>query len=140
MSRLVRAGSETATLNRLVQETIRADYQEPRVHFALVSSAVSGPMLRSEPYVGSRLAEQLDDQARQFVGTTELNRFDSGSGNLWLSPIFRWYQTDFIKASNSVVAYVKPLLPEASRAALEAASRIRIRYTEYDWQLNDRKR
>jgi len=35
---------------------------------------------------------------------------------------------------------VTPLLPEESSRALERASRVKVRFTDYDWSLNGMKR
>ena len=56
-------GSEM-TLDRIEHQILRRDFDEPRIHLALVCAAVSCPPLRSEPYLGSRLDDQLQDQAR----------------------------------------------------------------------------
>ena len=137
---IVRFGGQVATLDHLEKKIIRPGYGEPRIHFALVCAAQGCPPMRSEPYVGARLDRQLDDQARQFLATTEKNRFDPATGTLWLSPIFKWYQEDFTGRTGSLAAYVKPFLPDESRRALEPATKVKVRYTDYDWSLNERSR
>ncbi|MBI4623365.1 MAG: DUF547 domain-containing protein [Verrucomicrobia bacterium] len=137
--RIVRQGGQIMTLSHLENKIIRVDYREPRMHFALVCAAVGCPPLRSEPYVGARLNEQLDDQARQFLATAGKNRFDAASATLHLSPIFKWYDEDFIKPAGSLAAYVKPFLPEAQRNALADPAKVKVRFTDYDWALNELK-
>lgn len=39
---------------------LRKDFQEPRIHAALVCAAISCPPLRQEPYTGENLDEQLE--------------------------------------------------------------------------------
>jgi hypothetical protein len=137
---LVRFGGQLMTLSHLENDIIRAEYREPRIHFALVCAALGCPILRSEPYTGDRLAAQLDDQANQFLRTPERNRFDSTTGILWLSPIFKWYKDDFTDSAGSLSAYVKPFLPKEVREAIDQSSKVQVRYTEYDWRLNERSR
>jgi len=134
---IVRFGGQIMTLGHLENEIIRTDYQEPRIHFALVCAAVGCPPLRDEPFVGSRLNEQLDDQTQQFLATTEKNRFNAETNTLHLSPIFKWYDEDFIKPAGSLAAYVKPFLPAAQRDALTEPSQVKERFTKYDWALNE---
>jgi len=134
---IVRFGGRIMTLSHLENEIIRAEYQEPRIHFALVCAAMGCPPLRSEPFVGARLNEQLDDQTRQFLAKSEKNHFDAGTNTLHLSPIFKWYDEDFIKSAGSLAAYVKPFLPAAQRDALADPAKVKVRFTDYDWALNE---
>ncbi len=136
---IVRQGGQIMSLSHLENKVIRVDYQEPRIHFALVCAAVGCPPLRHEPYVGSRLNEQLDDQARQFLATAEKNRFDPATATLHLSPIFKWYDEDFIKPAGSLAAYVKPFLPAVQRDALGEPAKVKVSFTDYDWALNELK-
>jgi hypothetical protein len=137
---LVRFGGQVMTLSHLENDIIRADYREPRIHFALVCAALGCPILRSEPYTGDRLVAQLEDQANQFIRTPEKNRFDPTTGTLWLSPIFKWYKDDFTDRAGSLTVYVKPFLPSEAREAIGQASKVKVRYTRYDWGLNERNR
>jgi hypothetical protein len=112
------------------------EYREPRIHFALVCAAIGCPPLRSEPYVGARLGEQLDDQLRRFLAEPEKNRYDATKNTLHLSPIFKWYAADFTEPAGSLVLYVKPFLPEAQHTALTDPARVKVRFTDYNWALN----
>lgn len=136
---IVRQGGRIMTLDHLENKVIRVEYNEPRIHFALVCAAVSCPPLRSEPYTGARLDAQLADQTRVFLATTAINRFDAATGTLHLSPIFKWYAEDFTKPAGSLAAYVKPFLPEAQRTALADPAKVRVKFTDYDWALNERR-
>ena len=137
---VARFGGQIMTLDHLENKIIRPDYDEPRVHFALVCAANGCPPLRSEPYVGDRLDEQLDDQAKQFLAIVEKNHFDVAQNTLWLSPIFKWYKEDFTGKAGSLAAYVKPFLPQESRRALERSSKLKVLHTNYDWNLNEQTR
>jgi len=136
---VVKIFGETTTLNKLEHEVLRKDYAEPRLHFALVCAAKSCPPLRTEAYVGARLDEQLDDQARRFLATPAKNRVEAAERTVYLSPIFKWYAGDFEHKSGSVLAMLKPYWPESARAEL-VKGEFKIRYTEYDWSLNDASR
>jgi hypothetical protein len=137
---VVRFEGELMSLDHLEHKVIRARYDEPRIHFAVVCAAVSCPPLRSEPYVGARLSEQLDDQARKFLADPEKNRYAAAAGELWLSPIFDWYRDDFTKPAGSLEAYVKPLLPAEITAAMGRAPKVEVRFLDYDWALNELRR
>ena len=133
----VRFGGQIMTLGHLENKIIRVKYQDPRIHFALVCAAKGCPPLRAEAYTGARLRAQLNDQARQFLSEPTKNRFEADTKTLYLSPIFKWYDKDFTKTAGSLAAYVKPFLPEAQRLALTDSAKLKVRFTDYDWALND---
>lgn len=133
---IVRQGGRIMTLDHLENKVIRVEYNEPRIHFALVCAAVSCPPLRGEPYTGARLDAQLAEQTTGFLATSELNRYDAATGTLYLSPIFKWYAEDFTKPAGSLAAYVKPHFPAAQRAALIDPAKVKVKFTDYNWALN----
>lgn len=133
---VVRLFGKTTTLDYVEHEMLRRNYREPRVHFVLVCGARSCPPLRNEVYTAERLNAQLDDQGRIFMSARAKNRFDSAAGILHLSPIFKWFREDFEEKSGSVVKFVAPFFPAETRAKIEAAPKIQIRYTDYNWSLN----
>lgn len=129
---------KTVTLNAIEHGMIRKNYKEPRIHFALVCAARGCPPLRSEAYVAERLDEQLDDQTQTFLSTPTKNRIDPDSNTLYLSPIFKWYGDDFQKYARGVQYFVSHYYPKANERALRDGA-YEIRYTDYDWSLNDQR-
>jgi Protein of unknown function, DUF547 len=127
---------QTLTLNAVEHGILRKDYTEPRIHFALVCAAKGCPPLRNEAYVGTRLNEQLDDQARRFLANPQKNRVDVENQTVYLSPIFKWYGADFQKKSGGVLQFLMQYWPETERTELEKGG-FKIRYTDYVWSLND---
>lgn len=123
---------ESISLDNIENDTLRADFNEPRIHFALVCASVGCPPLRKEAYRASDLDRQLDEQTRLFLKDTEKNRFDPVRNTLHLSPIFKWFRADFETAADSVAAYAARYLgdPRISQPG------VKITYTEYDWSLN----
>ncbi len=124
------------TLDDLEHGIIRPQYTDPRVHFALVCAAKGCPPLRNEAYVGTQLNAQLDDQARQFLSDTHKNRMEAERRTVYLSPIFKWYSSDFEAKGGNVLSFIRPYWPKSTVAMLEAADS-KVRYTEYDWTLNE---
>ena len=86
----------------------------------------------------ARLDEQLDDQAKQFLATSDKNRIAASERVVYLSAIFKWYGGDFESNSGSVLAALKRYWPEKSRAL--AIADFKIRYTDYDWSLNEQSK
>ena len=134
---VVKLFGETITLNTLEHKILRVDYAEPRLHFALVCAAKGCPPLRNEAYVGVRLNEQLNDQGKQFLAEAAKNRVEAAEHTVYLSPIFKWYAGDFEQKSGSVLAALKPYWPAKPVAGYED---FKIRYTDYDWSLNEQSK
>lgn len=130
----VRLFGQVTTLGQLEHGILRKDYDEPRIHFALVCAAKGCPPLRAEAYTGARLEVQLVDQARQFLAQPDKNRIAGADRTIHLSPIFKWYAGDFEKGHGSVVAALRPYWPGTSGAL--ASEDLKVRYTTYDWSLN----
>lgn len=116
---------------------------DPRIHGALVCGSASCPTLRYEPYEGSRLDAQLDDQMRSFLRKGGLIA-DRRAESVLLSRIFLWFGADFVRphrmpswlpaAKKTVLASIMPWLdPEVVRW-IDAAGP-RIAFQPYDWAL-----
>jgi len=129
---------EKTTLDHVEHGIIRQQYDDPRVHFALVCAALGCPPLREEAYTAAKLDAQLEDQGRIFLNNSEKNRVDAEAGVLYLSPIFDWFVGDFTKGGKSVAEWVAPYFGSKSDSAAAAGGKVTVKYTDYDWSLNDR--
>jgi len=135
--KMVRAAGRELSLDDVEHGIIREEFDEPRIHFALVCAALGCPPLRSEAYTGARLQEQLDDQARAFLlRSPAKNRVDPGAGTVWVSPILTWYQEDFGGSDAALGRFLARYWPEGEERALLLSGRFRLRKTDYDWTLN----
>lgn len=121
------------SLDDIEHRTLRADFREPRIHFALVCAARSCPPLRAEAYRAADLDRQLDDQGRTFLGDPTKNRFAAATNTLFLSSIFDWFRGDFEAAAGSLPAFVSRYLAEPRATAPD----VRIEFLDYDWSLNE---
>ena len=119
-----------ASLDWIEHDMLRKDYREPRIHYALNCASIGCPMLRPEPYVGSRLEAELEDQARRFLSDASRNRYREG--RLEVSKIFDWYKEDFEPRDAYFARYAALLGADAG--SVRAA---RITFLDYDWALND---
>ncbi len=141
---------EQVTLDSIEHEILRARFDEPRIHMALVCAALSCPILRNEPYVAQRLDEQLNDQARMFLENEKKFRIDRDGGVVRLSKIFDWFAEDFIdrygtgdppgkrsEKTQAVLNFIRGYLNTADAQYL-ATGDYRIKYLKYDWTLNEK--
>jgi hypothetical protein len=119
-----------ASLDWIEHEMLRKNYRDPRIHYAVNCASVGCPMLRPEPYVGTKLEEQLEDQARRFLSDASRNRYRDG--RLEVSKIFDWYKEDFEPRDAYFARYAALLGADA--ASVRAA---RMTFLDYDWALND---
>lgn len=117
-----------STLNKVEHSMLRKDYDEPRLHFALVCAAKSCPPLRTEAYTGAKLDSQLTDQAKVFLAESAKNRVEGDT--LYLSMIFKWYGDDFKKDGKTYINYINSFY-DADTTKLD------VEYTDYDWDLNE---
>jgi len=140
------AGTEM-TLDDIEHNTLRAKYNEPRIHFALVCAAVSCPPLREEAFRGELLDEQLDSQGKIFLNDPRLNRFGIDRGEVHLSKLFDWFGDDFRQFAsgtgyqrdekvNGVLTFVSRYLVDRVASFLETGD-YKVDFLSYDWTLND---
>ncbi|MCI0447732.1 DUF547 domain-containing protein [bacterium] len=139
------------TLNQIEHDTLRSKFNEPRIHVALVCAAKGCPPLRREPFVGSRLDEQLDDQAHRFLSNPMKFHVDRKEGTTYLSSIFKWFGKDFVKAygtdrnfsghsreERALLKFISRYLESEDRNFLDK-QKYRIKYIKYDWSLNEKR-
>jgi len=80
---------EVFTLLEIEERFFRKEFNEPRVFFALFYATLSSPPLRNEPYYGSKLNKQLDDQARKFLSNPLAFKIDRKKQRVYLSAILQ---------------------------------------------------
>ena len=136
--RIVKADGRVLSLDEVEHGIIRPQFQDPRIHVALVCAALGCPPLRSEAFVAARLDAQLDDQARRFLAVRQKNRVDVARGVVYGSPIFTWYRDDFGGTLQGVGAFWARYLPAGAEQDLVRSGRFRWEDTDYDWRLNRR--
>lgn len=138
-------GGKKVSLNYIEHEVIRKQFNEPRIHFALVCASLGCPKLRREAYVPERLEEQLEDGARYFLREPRNLTVDAARGRVTLSKIFDWYGGDFEKyvqarglerTGSPILDYVLQYASDANRAAILALKSPKVSYADYSWQIN----
>lgn len=127
-----RIGGKRFKLDKIENQILRKDFNDPRIHFAIVCASRSCARLRNEAYTGAKLDKQLDDQARDFLRTKAKNEFESSS-KAELSPYFNWFGKDFKKKSGTVIAFINQYAPIKLKEDAD------IEYKDYDWSLNEQR-
>lgn len=146
-SRKFQIAGSSKTLDNIEHDTIRKDFNEPRIHAALVCAAMSCPPLRNEPYLAEKLDQQLDDQVNDFIANNQGLKIDRQNNKVYLSSIFKWYGKDWIdsygienkfsgsKKEKAVLNFLSNYLSLEQRQYLEKGQ-YKVSYLNYDWSLN----
>jgi hypothetical protein len=145
-----RVGGRTLTLDQ-IEQTILAEFHDPRVYFALGRGAVGGGRLRSEAFTPARVEEQLAEAAAECPTRAQCIRIDRETGKVQASSIFSWREKEFAAAyadkapavfasrspiERAIIAYVLPKLLPSEKEFLER-NNFQVVYTPFDWTLND---
>ncbi|MDD0853268.1 DUF547 domain-containing protein [Halobacteriovorax sp. GB3] len=124
-------------LDEIEHDMIRKNFNEPRIHFALVCASISCPPLSKEAYQADKLNEQLDQRTYDFINDKKRNRLSIKKKRLYLSKIFQWYEQDFLKDGGSIQGFIRTYIDDTfEREALDRED-FRVRFERYDWSLND---
>jgi hypothetical protein len=126
------------SLDDIEHGTLRRNYREPRVHYALNCASIGCPMLREEAYVAQRLDRQLEEQAARFLSDRSRNR--AAGGRLEVSRIFDWFKEDFEPRERYFARYAALLADDGPGRKAIAEGRSPLTFLEYDWALNDARK
>lgn len=134
----VEVGGRSRTLDEIRETLGRYAARDPRIHFAACNGTLGSPPLAREPYEGVTLQAQLARAARRFVNDERWNQIDVPARRVVLSPLFRWYRSDFERAEGSIRRYVAGLLPDPKIASIVRRKETKIRFATFDWRANAR--
>ena len=129
--KFINIGGEEYDLNNIEHGIIRKQFDEPRIHFALVCAALSCPKLQNRANLPSILEEQLTQATKQFLRNEKKNQFICSNKSI-VSKIFNWYGGDF-KKEGTLVDYLNKYAPA------QLTKNATIYWQDYDWSLNEQK-
>lgn len=127
--KFITIGKEKMDLNNIEHGKLRKQFDDPRIHMALVCASKSCPLLLNEAYQAGKLEEQLNRQTKAFLSDSFRNRISANSAQI--SSIFNWYSMDFNKNGGSVRDFINKY------SQTKIKSDAKITYLEYDWGLNE---
>ncbi len=130
---VVADGAEIS-LDGIEHDVLRAQWNDPRVHYAVNCASIGCPNLLEEAWQAESLDADLDVAARDYVNHPRgvIVRDD---GTLKVSRIYKWFREDFGGSDTGVIAHLREYADEELSAAL--GGDVRIRGHQYDWSLND---
>ena len=137
-------GGEFMSLYSVENDRIRGNYKDPRIHFFLNCGSEGCPVARPDVPAGSELDALLSQAATEFINETANVKVDHENETIFLSMIFKWYESDFVNAlrqdgkpvANGLYVYVAQYAAGDLAAALSRAGGYRIEFIDYDWDLN----
>jgi len=129
-------GGEEYSL-KTIEDNIRMEFKDPRVHFALNCSSSGCPLLKDGLYSAENLDAELDAATRLYLSSKEGIVLDEEKGILYISMIFKWYRKDFEATGKKVIEYIREYAPEHIRKFIdEKKDRLNLKNIDYDWALN----
>ena len=124
----------TISLDDIENGTLRSDFREPRIHFALVCASRSCPPLRSDAYRGADL-----DAAARRSGASLSARSDEESRRRRRAHALAVVDLQMVprrlRGRGAVIAGLRRAVRRRTPAALDGFD---IAFLDYDWSLNDR--
>lgn len=120
---------EAFDLNNIEHGILRKDFDDPRIHFALVCASMSCPKLQNSAFVADKLEDQLNQAAREFIN--EPFRNEIAESPVKLSKLLDWYWGDFKGKYDSRFELVKTYSDQEIDTSKE------VQFLEYNWELNE---
>ncbi len=130
--KLVNVRGATMTLDEIEHDTLRENYDEPRIHFAVNCASIGCPNLKTTAWEAETLEADLQQAAKDYVSSPRgimVNNED-----IRASKIFDWYKEDFGETEEDVLTYLSQFAEGAKKTAMQNANEIKD--YEYDWSLN----
>ena len=124
------------SLEQIEHEVLRK-LGEPRIHFAIVCASIGCPKLKNEAYTARGLESQLAAAARDFFADAAKFRVDAAAKTLYVSPILKWFATDFGTTQAQQLRTISPYLPSATARRVAADRSVSVSYLGYDWSINE---
>jgi hypothetical protein len=125
-------------LDHIEHELIRKNFDEPRIHFAVVCASIGCPPMQNFAFQGLLLEAQLEKAIVPFLLDINKNKLDPAKKTLYVSKIFKWYGSDFDKKFGHYLNFLAPRLTQDPTQLKELKSKKwDIEYTDYSWKLNE---
>jgi hypothetical protein len=113
-------------------------FDDPRIHMAVNCASKGCPALRGEAFTADKLNAQLDDGVSRFLSDKSRNRIEKNT--IFVSKIFDWYESDFVKNSGSLLNWLRKnqssLASNTDHKNTINGQDPDIKFLDYDWGLN----
>jgi len=120
-------GGKKMNLSEIEHSILRKEFNEPRIHFAIVCASFSCPRLLNEAYEANKLDSQLVLQTKNFINDNNKNEIEADE--IRISSIFKWFKDDFTN-NGTIQEFIQPF---SERDFTRSA---KVKYLDYNWSLN----
>ncbi|MDA7977657.1 MAG: DUF547 domain-containing protein [Pirellulales bacterium] len=121
-----------------IEHAVLRKLGEPRIHFAIVCASIGCPRLLAQAYTPDALEEQLTANAKAFFADRSKFQADPTRETLYVSPILDWFGADFGGSTAERLRQIAPYLPDATSQRMAHSGAVRLKFLDYDWNLNDK--
>jgi hypothetical protein len=129
--KLVEVAGQNLSLDEIEHGILRPIFNDPRIHYGLNHASLGCPNLSNTAFTGDSVDDQLDAAAMQFIGHSRAVRIEAGQ--LFLSSIYDWYQSDFGGDLTEQLAHIARYVDSNSAAQLENFTSAEY---SFNWLLN----
>ena len=129
---LVTVEGHEVSLNDIEHRILRPIWRDPRIHYAVNCASIGCPNLIAHPFTGSGAPALLDEGARSYINHPR--GVSAGPDGLVLSKIYSWFEEDFGRDEEDVIAHIRRFADLALAESL--ALNDEISDYRYDWSLN----
>ncbi len=126
-------GYGAMSLNDVEHETLRKNWKEPRIHYAVNCASIGCPNLKATPWTAQTLEADMQQAAIDYINHPRGFRVENGK--VRASKIFDWYKQDFGGNKAGILAHARQYARGDLKTALDSASTIN--GFDYDWDLNE---
>jgi hypothetical protein len=133
-TKLVTVAGQPMSLDDIEHGRLRAEFRDPRVHYAVNCASLGCPNLLVRPWQAATIEADLEAAARTYVNHPR-GVAVVGDGRVRVSSLYRWYQEDFGGSDAGVLLHLRRYAVAPLAAQLEGS--VRIVGDGYDWSLND---
>ena len=135
--KILTIGNDLYSLGQIEHKILIGKYKEPLIHFAIVCASLSCPDLSPQAYVGSRLTQQLQGQARQFLQNTNKGlRINRDGDEVFFSQIFQFDKQSFPNGAKDAIPLIIRFIANQEDRDYLLSGDYRVRYLDYNWDLN----
>lgn len=145
------AAGKEVTLNEIEHEILRKEFNEPRIHTAIVCASIGCPDLMHDAYKANKIDQQLESSSSAFVNNPDKGvRVDMKKKEVHLSKIFNWFGMDFVgkygtdeffrgrdNKQRGVLNFVRMHINSEEKKEFLESNDFSISYIDYDWSLNE---
>ena len=117
-----------------IEEILRKEFKDPRIHFAIICASSSCPKLPRVAYTEGNVQARLKEETQEYLNSERGIRVDRAGNILYLSRIFDWFEEDFVEQSGSVTNFIRPYLGREVLSFLDRKPKKK--FLGYNWTLN----